>query len=274
MIISPITERDFIRVRDWLYQKSGIYLNESKRSLVSGRLNKRLRDLDLNNFSQYIDLLLSKDQAAEQQTAVNILTTNETYFYREEKHFDFLQKLITPELKSRCGRDNPFTIWSAASSTGQEAYSIAMTLAEQFKGFGSWQVVGTDINTSVIETARHAVYPIEAARKIPSETLKSYCLKGRGKDDGWFRLSPEIRERVSFDALNLMAPSNFNYKFDVIFLRNVLIYFELADKQKVVNNVLRYLKPGGHLLVGHSETIHGYDTRLEQLQPSCYRLLK
>lgn len=266
---STISERDFKQVRDWLYQRSGIFLNDTKRSLVCGRLQKRIRDLHLGGYDEYICLLLHAKEHDEQQVAVNILTTNETYFFREDKHFSFLEKVVSD---SRSGsQSGAFSVWSAAASTGQEAYSIAMTLASQYNGYQNWSVVGTDINTSVLGTARNAVYPLDASRKIPLPLLKSYCQRGKGKDEGWFKIRSELCQKVNFEQLNLMNPAGFKYKFDVIFLRNVLIYFELPDKQKVVKNVLQFLKPGGYLLVGHSESIHGYDNRLQQIQPSCYR---
>ncbi len=266
---STISERDFRQVRDWLYQRSGIFLNDTKRSLVCGRLQKRIRDLQLTGYEEYIHLLLHAKEHDEQQVAVNILTTNETYFFREEKHFSFLEKLVSEHRSSSAA--TPFSVWSAAASTGQEAYSVAMILASQYSGYQHWSVVGTDINTSVLSTARNAVYPLEASKKIPLPLLKSFCQRGKGKDEGWFKIRSELCQKVSFEQLNLMNPVGFKYKFDVILLRNVLIYFELADKQKVVSNVLKYLKPNGHLLVGHSESIHGYDARLVQIQPSCYR---
>lgn len=268
-LTSTISEQNFRKVRDWLYQRSGIFLNDTKRSLVCGRLQKRMKDLHLSSYDEYIELLLHPREQDEQQLAVNILTTNETYFFREDKHFSFLEKLVQQSRSSASG--GSFSVWSAASSTGQEAYSIAMTLASQYNGYQNWSVVGTDINTSVISSARNAIYPIDASRKIPLPLLKSYCQRGKGKDEGWFKIRPELCQKVSFEQLNLMNPMGFKYKFDVIFLRNVLIYFELPDKQKVVNNVLKFLKPGGYLLVGHSESIHGYDNRLQQIQPSCYR---
>jgi chemotaxis protein methyltransferase CheR len=266
---STISERDFKQVRDWLYLRSGIFLNDTKRSLVCGRLQKRIRDLHLSGYDEYIYLLLHAKEHDEQQVAVNILTTNETYFFREDKHFSFLEKVVSDSRS--CSQSGGFSVWSAAASTGQEAYSIAMTLASQYNGYQNWSVVGTDINTSVLSTARNAIYPLDASRKIPLPLLKNYCQRGKGKDEGWFKIRSELCQKVSFDQLNLMNPVGFKYKFDVIFLRNVLIYFELPDKQKVVSNVLQFLKPGGYLLVGHSESIHGYDNRLQQIQPSCYR---
>lgn len=264
--LHSLSKSEFIQFRDWLYQQAGIHLADVKCSMVSGRLQKRLHALQLSGFAAYLDYLKVPAHQQERQTALNLLTTNETYFFREDKHFLFLQKLLVaqPQLQN-------WQVWSAAASSGQEAYSIAMTLAQQLGFTKSWQVSATDINTTVLEKAQRAIYAIDEAAKIPEAMLKAYCEKGVGKDQGWFRIGQSIRQRVNFCVTNLFKPDKTLPVFDVIFLRNVLIYFELEDKKLIVNNVLRQLKPGGCLLVGHSESIHGYHPALVQLQPSCYR---
>lgn len=261
-----ISDRQFEQIRDWLYQRSGIHLNASKKSLVTGRLYKRLHQLELTDFDAYLQLLRQPAQQQEAELALNLLTTNETYFFREPKHFAFLQQLLdSGEVGRRC------RIWSAAASTGEEAYSIAMTLAAHFGLQDPWQVLGTDINTRVLRHARGAIYPLADSSKIALAALKAYCVRGVGKDEGWFRIRPEVRQHVQFQQHNLMQPFDSSQKFDVIFLRNVLIYFELVDKKKLIQHMLQQLRPGGYLLVGHSESIHGYDNRLLQQQPACYR---
>jgi len=263
-----ISDQQFIQVRDWLYQRTGIHLNETKKSLVIGRLFKRLSILDLENFDAYLHLLRSPQQIHEAELALNLLTTNETYFFREPKHFDFLQALIAQGSLTKRVR-----VWSAAASTGEEAYSIALVLADQFGVHEPWQVIGTDINTQVLRTARSAIYPLPDANKIENLLLKKYCIKGAGKDQGWFRIRPELRKHIQFQQHNLMLPMQTGQLFDVIFLRNVLIYFGVEDKKRLIINALSSLRPGGYLLVGHSESINGYDQRLVQQQPSCYRYL-
>ncbi len=261
-----ISDQQFKQIRDWLYERSGIHLNATKKSLVTGRLYKRLTELDLRDFDAYLQLLRNPQQSKEAEMALNLLTTNETYFFREPKHFDFLHNLIAQgELNKRA------RVWSAAASTGEEAFSIALALASQFGVQEPWQVTGTDINTRVLQQARSAVYPLQDSQKIDQSLLKAFCLKGVGKDDGWFRIRPEVRQHVQFQQHNLMLPLQTSQKFDLIFLRNVLIYFELEDKKRIVLNMLEALKPGGYLLVGHSESIHGYDPRLVQQRPACYR---
>lgn len=263
-----ISDQQFKQIRDWLYERSGIHLNATKKSLVTGRLYKRLTELDLADFDAYLQLLRNPLQSKEAELALNLLTTNETYFFREPKHFDFLHSLIAQgELNKRV------RVWSAAASTGEEAFSIALALASQFGLQEPWQVIGTDINTRVLQQARSAVYPLPDSQKIDPALLKAFCVKGVGKDEGWFRIRPQVRQHVQFQQHNLMQPLLVTQKFDLIFLRNVLIYFELEDKKRIVLNMLEALKPGGFLLVGHSESIHGYDPRLVQQRPACYRYM-
>lgn len=265
----PLSDKEFRDIRDWLKGQTGIHLADIKKSMVVGRLQKRLRALQISSFTVYLKLILQADQSSERQTAVNLLTTNETYFFREEKHFQFLEQQVLPAVQSR---DN-FKVWSAAASTGEEAYSIALTLAQLWGVQSSWQVMGTDINTSVLQRAQKALYPLDAKDRIPLQMLKAFCLKGVGKETGWLKISDEVSSHVSFVQANLFTLQLRLPMFEVIFLRNVLIYFELEDKKKIIQNIVRQLKPGGWLLVGHSESIHGYHDDLKQHRPSCYQYL-
>lgn len=262
-----LSDKEFRDIRDWLKNQSGIHLADIKKTMVVGRLQKRLKALQLPTFSAYLKLIHQADQSVERQTAINLLTTNETYFFREEKHFQFLEQHILPSVKSR----ENFKVWSGAASTGEEAYSIALTLGYLWGSAVGWQVIGTDINTSVIQRAAKALYPLDAKDRIPMHLLKAFCLKGVANETGWLKISDEISSHVSFIQANLFSLQIRLPVFDVIFLRNVLIYFELEDKKKIIQNVLRHLKPGGWLLVGHSESIHGYHDDLRQFRPSCYQ---
>ena len=263
-----ITEQQFQLVRDWLYQRSGIFLNASKKSLVTGRLHKRLIEVEARDFGDYLRLLQQPEFEQEAQLALNLLTTNETYFFREPKHFEFIEQLLSSGQLSKRAR-----ILSAAASSGEESYSLALTMAAHVGVHEPWQILGTDINTRVLQHAQHAIYPIADSSKIKSEWLKAFCVKGVRKDEGWFRIGPQVRQHVQFQQHNLMTPLETSQKFDLILLRNVLIYFELADKKQIVQHMINALKPGGFLLVGHSESIHGYDARLQQLKPACYQVL-
>lgn len=264
--IRGITDQQFQQVRDWLYRCSGIALNASKKSLVTGRLHKRLVELDIADFESYLRLVKQPGQEHEAQLALNLLTTNETYFFREPKHFLFIQQLINEAQLGARSR-----VLSAAASSGEEAYSLALTFASAFGLHEPWQIVGTDINTRVLQHARSGIYPLADSAKIKAEMLKAFCVRGKGKDEGWFRIKPDVRKHVQFSQHNLMQPLDASQKFDLILLRNVLIYFELHDKKHIVQQMIERLKPGGYLLVGHSESIHGYDARLQQLKPACYR---
>ncbi|MBE4620704.1 hypothetical protein BOO23_18165 [Vibrio navarrensis] len=265
LVATKLTDNDFNMLRQWLFHAAGIYFNETKKHLVSGRLQKRIRELRLNGYFPYIKLL-SQD-ADEAQVAINLLTTNETYFFREQKHFDYLAEVVLPSVE----RTQALRVWSAAASSGEEAYSVALLLHQHLGLQRKWSVTGTDINTQVLSRANGGIYSMDISNKIPFEMLKRSCVKGKGKDQGRFRIKAEVRERVQFIQGNLMQPMPFSTSFQVVFLRNVLIYFDLAEKQKIVENILRHLMPGGWLLVGHSESIAGYDPRLAQDKAGCYQ---
>lgn len=266
--LQPLADAEFYFFRQWLFQNSGITLNDSKKSLVSGRLNKRIARLGMNSFSAYLKLIRSGDQQ-EAQVLLNILTTNETYFFREHKHFEFMQSIVLPEFK----RAEKISVWSAAASTGEEAYTVALLLADQLGMARPWSIIGTDINTEVLNCGRRGIYPIDAVEKIPAEYRKKYCLKGKGKDLGFFQIGSELRQRVNFHQHNLMQPFRSGERFNLVFLRNVLIYFDLEEKKNILAHVMDNMVPGGWLLVGHSESITGYSDRIKQYQPGCYRLV-
>jgi len=197
---------------------------------------------------------------------VNILTTNETYFFREPKHFDYLRDEVLKPWRGRCLR-----VWSAASSSGEEAYSIAMSLAENL-GARDWDILGTDLSTTVLEKARQGVYPMGRLELLDPKLMEKYCLKGVRSQEGTFRITEKLRQRTRFKQLNLMKPMPSGIgTFDVIFLRNVLIYFDNETKQHVVERILSALKPGGHFLIGHSETLNGIADQLEMVKPSIYK---
>ncbi|MEJ6472711.1 protein-glutamate O-methyltransferase CheR [Pseudoalteromonas piscicida] len=262
-----IENSSFEQLQQWFYESTGILFNDSKRPLVSGRLQKRIRQMQLNNLAEYFELL--RRDEAERQVAINLLTTNETYFFRESKHYDFLTSDVLPALT----KQEKVSVWSAASSSGQEAYSIAMLMAKQWGLFKLWQIHGTDINTQVLKLAQRGVYPIDASEKIPADLLKRYCVKGKGKDTGFFMVMPDLKKHVTFKQTNLLKVNPIQSSYDVIFLRNVLIYFNMDEKLQILSNVLNHLRPGGWLFVGHSESVTGFDTRLQQVKPGCYRFI-
>jgi chemotaxis protein methyltransferase CheR len=261
-----ITDTEFSRFQRFIFDAAGITLSPAKKALVCGRLSKRLQAHRLESFGAYFELLSSGRVAGEMQTAVDLLTTNETYFFREPRHFELLRTLA---LES-AGRPQPFRVWSAASSSGEECYSIAMVLADCL-GQAAWDVVGSDISTRVLQRARTGHYPLERTRHIPPAYLKRFCLRGQGEQEGTLLVERALRKRVQFAQVNLNAELPRLGSFDVVFLRNVMIYFNGDTKRQVVARVLSLLKPGGHLFIGHSESLNDISTAVEQLAPSIYR---
>jgi chemotaxis protein methyltransferase CheR len=218
-------------------------------------------------FTEYYKLLQDPKESDELQVAIDLMTTNETSFFREAEHFKFLEEHIG----SLRPVPFPFRVWSAASSSGEEAYTIAMVLSELL-GSADWSVHGTDISTRVLERARRAIYPMERSATIPKDLLHAHCLKGQGDHEGMFIISKHLRQRVTFSQANLIGTLPRLGPFDVAFLRNVLIYFEPPQKKLVVDTVAAQIKPGGLLIVGHSESLTGLPHGLTPLRPTVYRV--
>ncbi|NMG65538.1 SAM-dependent methyltransferase [Azoarcus indigens] len=260
-----ISDQDFARFQRLLYQLAGIYLAPSKKVLLVGRLTRRLKARGLSEFGDYFRLVSSGEDPQERQTMVDLLTTNETYFFREPKHFDFLVNEILPARLP----GNTFSVWSGACSSGEEPYSLAMILADKL-GDNGWKIIGSDISTQVLERARRGHYQMERIDGIPQAYLRRFCLKGVREQEGSFLVNRELRAKVQFMQVNLIEPIPNIGPFDVIFLRNVMIYFDQETKRKVVANMLPRLKPGGYFIVGHSETLNGVTEQLHALRPTIY----
>jgi len=260
-----LREAEFRQFQHWIYQVAGIAMGPAKQALVAGRLARRVQERGQASFEAYFQLL--QRDAQEHQTAIDLLTTNETHFFREPRHFELLRDVVLPELPD--GR--PLRIWSAASSTGQEPYSLAMLLAHQL-GDAPWEIFASDICTRALERARAALYDMALAREIPETLLRAYCLKGVGAHSGRFLIAPELARRVRFAQVNLNEGlPDIGADFDLIFLRNVMIYFDERTKRAVVERLLHKLRPGGWFIVGHSETLHGLNAQLQPHAPSVYR---
>jgi len=263
---SQISQREFEAIRAWIRSTAGISLSEQKKALVAGRLASRLRHYGLDSYGRYFELLQDGSQPDELQIAVDLLTTNETHFFREPKHFDFLRDKIL----SRVTPGQLFRVWSAASSSGEEPYSIAMTLAETL-GEAPWEIVASDVSSRVLARAQTGHYAMARAKTIPRPLLAKYCLKGVGAQDGTFLVDPRLRSRVQFLQVNLVGALPRLREFDVIFLRNVMIYFDAPTKREVILRMLPHLARGGHFIVGHSESLNGISDALQGVQPSIYR---
>lgn len=259
-----ISDAAFKKIVATVREDAGIHLGEAKRQLVVSRLAKRLRLLEIGDYETYHDFCLTDEN--ERRIMINTITTNETSFFREPHHFEFLERSILP------GAGKKFRVWSAAASIGAEGYSIAMTLERAFSDRQTeWEVVGTDINTEVIAQAAEGLYPMRFAERMTKEQLKRYCLRGVGPQEGNFLIKDALKKKVRFTTANLMVPLPKDIgTFDVIFLRNVLIYFDHDNKKKMVENVLKHLRPGGCLFIGHSETITGICPAVKAVKPTIY----
>jgi len=259
-----LSAAEFAWFAAFLGKMTGIELRAGKESLVMGRLERRLRHYGLHSYTEYFHLLGQPEAPEETRLAIDLMTTNETYLFREPQHFEQLPGLLDDARGVRP------RVWSAASSTGEEAYSIALTMADCLRD-QPWEVVGTDVSTRVLETARRGMFPIEAAERVPKRLLEAHCRKGRGEYEGFFTLAPELRSRVSFHRVNLTRKLKNLGTFDVVFLRNVLIYFNAETKRQVVDRIGATLRPGGSLVIGHAETLSGLGTTMRAVRPSIYR---
>jgi len=263
--IRAITDEEFKRFKKLIYEVAGINMAPEKKALVAGRLAKRLKHFGLQTYAEYYRLINSPQYPGEFQMMTDLLTTNETYFFREHQHFEFIRDEVLAGRKP----DN-YRVWSAASSSGEEVYTLAMVLAE-ILGARKWEVIGSDISTRMLESCRRAVYPMSRASHMSTECMKKYCLKGTGRQQGMLMIDKRLRTRCSFRQVNLMQPVPNIGDIDMIFIRNVMIYFDPETKKKVIERVLGPLKPGGYLFTSHSESLHGITDRVQMIKPSIYQ---
>ena len=266
MQANPITDAEFAQFQRFIFDAAGISMADAKKALVTGRLGKRLAAHGLDTFGAYFKLLSGGQHPEEVQIAVDLLTTNETYFFREIKHFEFMR---TQALAAR-SRPQPYRVWSAASSSGEEAYSMAMVLADCMQTT-PWEILGTDISTRVIEGARRALYSMERGRHIPPDYLRRFCRKGGGPYEGHLLVDGMLRNKVMFRHLNLNTALPQLGQFDLVFLRNVMIYFNNETKREVVARVISTLKPGGYFCIGHSESLNDISSAVQMVAPSIYQ---
>lgn len=253
------------KIRDYVHRTAGIVIGADKTALVTGRLWRRLELTSHTTYESYFAFVSSAAGEQERHIMLDLLTTNETYFFREPAHFNFLRDHIIPQQGPQKMR-----VWCAASSTGEEAHSIAMVLSDAL-GKCDWDILATDISGKVLEHARTGVYRAERINHIPRDYLQRFCRRGIGEYDGMLAVVPSIRSRICFEQHNLLHARPNDEQFDVVFLRNVLIYFDLPTKQKVLENILKNLRPGGWLILGHCESLHGLDLDVKVMRPSIYR---
>ncbi len=261
---------EFEKIRKLAYDTFGLDLRTGKETLVSTRLSKQIRERGFRSFEDYYQHVVGDSTGESLIQLIDALTTNHTSFFREPAHFEFLKRTALPEWARR---GTPLNIWSAACSTGEEPYTIAMCVLEELgaSAAGRVRILATDISTRVLEKAGQAIYPADRVDGIPGHQLRKYWLRGEGDWNGHYRAKKEVRALVEFRRLNLMESLPQIGPFPVIFCRNVMIYFDKPTQQRVVQRLAGRLEPGGYLLTGHSESLTGIDHGLQYVQPAVYR---
>lgn len=275
--LPPLGDREFAALRALIYREAGIYLSSAKKALVVARLGRRLRSLGLRSFGAYYELVSAPEGAAERVHMLDAISTNETSFFRERKHFELLEREILPawEREAAAGqRPRCVRAWSAGCSTGEEPYSLAMVLLKQLPPGAGWQIdiLASDLSTRVLERARHATWPIEKAEAIPGEYRRAFMLRGVRENQGTMKAGPELRAVIRFAQINLCADSYpAPLQCDLVFCRNVLIYFDQPTRSHITGQLLRHLRPGGYLFLGHAETLQGAgQSDLSVVMPTVY----
>jgi len=275
--VARLTDRQFRSIAELVEGHVGIKLPPAKRLMLEGRLQKRVRALNHSSVNEYAERLLDGEYLeTELVHLIDCVTTNKTDFFREPSHFDFLRDVAVHELLGRRGRTQDLKIWSAACSTGMEAYTTAIVLDNMLRSGSRFQfrILGTDISTSVLRLAKLGIYSKEMIAPVPEDLAKRYFLRSRERMSSEVRVVPELRRTVNFMRMNLMDPTYpVDRDVDVIFCRNVLIYFDKATQRKVVDRLCSHLRPGGYLLVGHSESmVHQGSVGLRQVQPTIFKI--
>jgi len=274
---ASLRDREFQRFSSFIYDNVGIKMPPAKKTMLEARLQKRLKALGIRSFEEYGDFVFSKEgSAVELVHMIDVVTTNKTDFFREPAHFDFLAKTALPDILQDRGdviRD-PVRIWSAGCSTGEEPYTLAMVLSEfatNHPGFRA-AITASDICTQVLQTAKTAIYPEERTDTIPLNLKKKYLLRSREKSKSLVRITPKLRSLVSFKRINFMDDDfGISEKMDIIFCRNVVIYFDKTTQQNLMRKFHQQLRPGGYLFIGHSETLNGLDVDFKAVASTVYQ---
>ncbi len=269
-----LSESDFRKISSLVYEHCGINLHEGKKELVRARLAKRLRNGDFSSFKDYMRHVLNDKTGMEFSILVDSLSTNLTSFFRESQHFEFLSKKCLPAMLERKRKKGDFRIraWSAGCSSGEEPYSIAITLLEALHGHGRWdaRILATDISTTVLETAKTGIYDTERIDPVPQMLRQKYLRTRRSSGEKLYEVGNEIRNMVIFNYLNLMEQWPIKAPIDFIFCRNVMIYFDKTTQSRLVNRYYDLLGSGGVLFTGHSESLTGIDHKFNYIQPTIY----
>ncbi len=270
-----ISDSDFKRVSDIIYQHCGINLHEGKKTLVRARLAKRMRATKIRDVKEYLDYALSTKDQKEFYDLVDSISTNLTSFFREKVHFDLLKEKFIPNMVARQakhGGPKRFRIWSAGCSTGEEPYTMAMTLTEAFKDKPGWdiKILASDVSTRVINKANSGIYEVDRVKQLTTQQQSAYFTKINENGQTSYRVKDELKKMISFRYLNLMEKWPFKGPFDVIFCRNVMIYFDKQTQEKLVGRYFDCLRSEGLLCIGHSESLTGINHKYRYLQPATY----
>jgi chemotaxis protein methyltransferase CheR len=279
-IEAVLTGKEFEKLSTFIYDKCGIKMPPIKKTMLETRLRKRLRALQIKSFHNYCEFLFSKRGMNEELVhMIDVVTTNKTDFFREPIQFTFLTQKALPDLMENFGGgiDKPLKVWSAGCSTGEEPYTLGIVLSEFGQYFPGYEyfILATDISTKVLDAAVTGIYDAERVADIPWELKKKYFLKGKNSNSNRVKVMPELRRFISFQRLNFMDEDfGIREKHEIIFCRNVIIYFDKVTQERLIRKLLDLLIPGGYLFLGHSETIFKTDVPIEQVAPSSYRKLK
>lgn len=267
-----ISEAEFQKIRSLVHDLSGIRLHEEKKELVKARLGRRIRENRCRSFREYWQLILQDRTGRERIHLLDALSTNFTGFFREPAHFHYLGAEWAPRVLA-ARQDRKIRVWSAGCSSGEESYSIAITLRDALGGgeTAEFQVLATDLSTRMLKIAAAGIYPQERIRSVSPQRVRKYFLRGEKRWHGYVKVKDEIRHRVTFQRVNLMEPVRLGEPFDCIFCRNVMIYFDQATQAALVDRLWQSLLPGGILLVGHSESLAGIPHRLRYVRPAIYQ---
>jgi chemotaxis protein methyltransferase CheR len=273
MLMPELSDAEFTQLSQLVYQHAGIHLPAQKKELVRSRLTKFLRNRKLTSFQEYYRLVLQDSSGLELVNLLDAISTNMTAFWREPKHFEFLGQELLPALRQKCKGAPQWRFWSAGCSSGEEPYTMAMVLMNAIinKDLSGVKIYASDINTQVLNQAQRGIYPLARVEPLSQEWRRRYFQKGVNQWDGFVRVKPEVKQLVEFFRFNLMDQFRFKEEFDVIFCRNVMIYFEKVTQTELVNKFYHCLKPGGYLFIGHSESLCNISHQFAYVKPTIYR---
>ncbi|MDD4156451.1 MAG: protein-glutamate O-methyltransferase [Candidatus Cloacimonetes bacterium] len=264
-----ISDNDFALFSKLVYERTGINLHFGKKQLLQSRVNKILRIRGIPSYRAYYELIKKDNSEKELMEFINLISTNVTHFFREIKHFEFLKNIWYPEFLKN--NDKMINIWSSACSSGEEPYSIAITLKELLSHKHNFEILATDISTKVLSIAQRGIYPLSSLEKVSPMITKKYFFEGKNSAKGYVKIKDELKQHIVFEKLNLIEPFKLSSKYDVIFCRNVMIYFDTKVKELIINKMYNFMNTGSYLMIGHSESLNGISHSFKYIMPAIYK---